>query len=181
MRPLHLAPLALLALAGCEKPIGMYRIDKAALVAGTEPAVIERNSMLGEEGKMLRVDLSSETDAVAAADTDLYVSAGKCPLNRRYGFRALGPYPDGLRQYSDTGERRHPTRDARGRYHYVIYLDLAGVSDQPEGYDLRRDPRDVCMRVIGSYMFSPAPRSKVFVLPKAVLESALKGNARRTA
>lgn len=175
MRLLRLAPFALLVLAGCEKPIGTYRIDKVALVAGDEPAVIARNPMLGEADKMVRIDFSSETDAVAAADADLYVSADYCPLRRRHGFRVLGPYPDGLYQYLETG-RRHPKRDSAGRYHYVAYLDLAGVSDTPKGYDLRSDPRDVCLRVIGSYMFSRPPRSEVFMLPRAALEKALQAN-----
>jgi hypothetical protein len=174
MKRLGFALGALLTLSGCEKPIGSYQIDKVALVPGSESAALGYY-LQDTNDKVIRIAFSSETDAVAAAGSDLYVHGDTCPANGSMLY-ILGPYPDGQPKDLRSGGRRHPTRDAAGRYHYVAYLSVTGTGGKDgKGYDLRHNALDLCLRLDGSYMFSSAPRSETFVLPAATLTKVLQG------
>jgi hypothetical protein len=167
-------PLALLALlGGCGKPLGSYVIEKARLAPAEELDRVE--SLFPSqwpEGPIIRIDFSSTTDVVAAADGDLYVDGDFCPAGGRYRFAMFGPYPDGQKRFTDAGTRR-PVRDAAGRYHYVAYLRTVSTSDP--AFDLRRTPRDLCLRIHSAgYHLTPS-QSEVFILRGQIVARLVGG------
>lgn len=191
--------LASACLAGCGPPLGDYRFENARLVSWAEFSRIEPEQFPEAlSPDMLRIEFSSERDLETASEGgDLYLHADYCPAADPFRIASFGPYygersrynsrvvssetlPDGRIRQVMAGENRHPPRDPRtNRYVYSAYLiPSRPPSSRPglqrEGYDLRADARDLCLRFERTGYFLTPSRSRTFIVPGAAIAAALR-------
>jgi hypothetical protein len=150
---------------------------------------------------MLRVEFTSDTDLYKASDgggSGLYVFTSFCPYSEDRAFYVGDTYYNDRRRYGPsrilertvtadgkviekmTSDDRRPAKDATGKYVYTTYLalDAAATPSQPGrvaqiGYNLRRQPLDLCLRIDHPGYFITPSRSRVFKVPSAMIQAAL--------
>lgn len=182
-------------LAGCGNPLGTYHVRRVTVVPGSALKTVdpEECSSCNPGQQLLRIEFTSTTDLEAASGGhDLYVHGDFCPLKNEYQLGILGPYyndrprllsrritsyrksPDGRVVMSVESENRHPTRDATDRYVYTAYLAPSESAGQfSAAYDLRRDTRDLCLRIVSPGYYLIPSRSQVFKISGATIQTAL--------
>lgn len=195
------ALLALIA-AGCGRPLGEYRFDKVEIV---RPDALQATGETGPNiAYYLKLYFVSSTDMESASGGhDLYVHADFCPFRKRYGIDAIGPFYGDRSRYLPTkvlsskyvdgrlvevvdSQNRHPVADTKsGLFAYSAYLIPAdpmpgyphGRTNLPEStYDLRKDHRDVCVRIDSpAYDLTPS-QSKVLVIPGSAIAAAFRAS-----
>jgi hypothetical protein len=171
----------LLALAACGKPLGTYEVRDIRLVSGSVFKIVEPGVEV--EPQMLRIEFTSKTDMYnAAGDAQLYVFASFCPFQDKSPVYVSRPYFNDRPTYDLTTQKvMRPVKDASGRYVYTTYMSLNGNESvnrndgrlEFTGYDLRRQPVDLCVRIEHPGYFITPSRSRVFVLPAAMIRRAL--------
>lgn len=188
-----------LTLVACGKPLGEYEARNVTVVAsGAEPdRQVEKS-----ETHMLRVEFTSKTDLYEASDgggEGLYVFSSFCPYDEKRTLYVGEPYYDDRSRYGPTrvleGEvltdgrsiykveidERRPTKNlVTGEFTYTTYLALARVArpeqpgrDEQLAYDLRRQPRDLCLRINHPGYFITPSRSRVFKVPALLIKRAV--------
>ena len=194
---LRFALLALLALLGaCGRPLGDYAVRKVEIVrADAEPDRLVQNY----NTQMLRVEFTSKTDLYEASDgggEGLYVFSSFCPYDEERTLYVGEPYYDDRSRYGpprvlegkvpinrsievETDYRRPTKNLATGDFTYTTYLALAQAArpkqpgrDEQLAYDLRRQPRDLCLRINHPGYFITPSRSRVFTVPAAMIRFA---------
>lgn len=168
--------LGLYIYLGIPRPLGEIRVHRIGVVSGR---VMDR---LGEvymheddrPARMLRIELSSGTDllarafAVSGSGNPLYAWSGPCPFQAPYGKAGTtrGPYPDDMPEFSgDNADYRHAQRQADSRFHYTVYVDANGIEAMTQG---------LCLKIVGSWYFSPHAASDVIAIPQEDIQKALR-------
>ncbi len=200
----YAAVIALTLPAACGKPLGEYQVRNVYVVAAdAEP----EHRAEKPETQMLRVEFTSKTSLYDASDgggEGLYVIASFCPYDERRKLYIGEPYYDDRSRYGParvlerkvlldgkviekiaSNDRRPRKNPVTSDYTYTTYLALerAGESERPGwpeqlAYDLRRQPRDLCLRIDHPGYFITPSRSQVFTVPSAKIQSALLRHAR---
>ena len=187
--------VALGLLAACGKPLGTHEVQKVTLVPADRPGQIDSSwPYTGAERELLRIEFASTTDLEAASEGgDLYVHGDFCPFEDEYQFGVIGPYyndhlrllsrrtalheklPDGRVRLSVESTNRKPALDPdTKRYVYTAYLIPSAPKDQFSGaYDLRRDNRDICLRIDHPGYYLIPSQSKVFKIDRTLIRRAL--------
>lgn len=189
-----------LPLAACGKPLGKYEVRDVQIVSSdTEPD----DRAARTEIEVLRIEFTSDTDLYEASDgggEGLYVRASFCPYDEDRAFAIGEPYYNDRSRYGptnvlnrkvlsggriieevDTVERRPVKNPTTNQYGYTTYLPLQRdprATEKPGqfeqiGYDLRQQPRDVCLRIHHPGYFITPSRSNVFKLPVSFISEAL--------
>jgi len=192
--------VTLTLLTACGKPLGKYEVRNVKIVpASAEP---EAYADKPPHTRMLRIEFTSKTDLYEASDgggEGLYVLASFCPFDERRTLYLGEPYYDDRSRYGPrrvlerkvlpngrVWERvaitdRRPTRNPKtGEYTYTTYLalDRAAEPERPGrseqiGYDVRRQPADLCLRIDHPGYFITPSRSQVFVVPARMVQHAV--------
>ena len=168
--------LGLYLYLGIPRPLGEIRVDRVGVVSGR---VMDR---LGEvysheedrPARMLRIELSSGTEllarafAVSGSGNPLYAWSGPCPFQAPYGKAGTtsGPYPDDMPQFTeDNLGYRHAKQQRDRRFRYTVYVDSKGIDAITQG---------LCLKLVGSWYFSPHAASGVIAIPQEDIQLALK-------
>ena len=188
-------------LVACGKPLGTYTVREVSVVPGEAVKIIEPN--IDPSPQMLRIEFTSKTDMYEASDgggEGLYVMSSLCPYNGKAPIYVSDVYYNDQSRYGPTrvlerkvlpdgrvferveGQDRRPTKNpATGEFTYTTYIRLSGTGSVDRGdgqansttYDLRRQARDLCLRIDHPGYFITPSRSRVFTIPGAMIRSAL--------
>lgn len=198
------AVAAITLLGACGKPLGTYEIRNVSVVSGDAVKKIER--YIDTDPQMLRLEFTSDTDLYEASDgggSGLYVYTSFCPHNDGRALYVGETYYNDQQRYDPVRVRkrkvlangtvvnevveedRRPAKDDSGKYVYTTYLALERAArpeepgrDEQLAYDLRRQPRDLCLRINHPGYFITPSRSRVFEVSAALIQSAvLKGQS----
>lgn len=170
-------------LSACGDHLGAYEVEEVRLVDQ-----LPQNDTLDwpphPYAEFLRIEVSS-TSNLSAINTGpgVYTDADFCPLRDAYRLLALGPIAND-ETFID-GRSRHLIPDRRdGRYHYLIYVVPSSSArklfsnsvDEKPPYDLRKQGRDLCLRLfLAGYNLIPS-RSDVIKVPAKTLADALRSD-----
>jgi len=153
--------------AGCDQDLGDYSVEGVEFVS--ELPFREHD---WPPARYIVIDLTSHFDLAAVGDPvhAIHIFADYCPLEDDHGLIAFGPLdPAGDRLPSAHSAARHPN----GSYRYQVALvpahpmpevDYAPGSWPPE-YNILRDAKDVCLRIVGMDHHNIYARSSVIRVP----------------
>jgi hypothetical protein len=182
-------------LSGCGNPLGKYDVRRVTLVPGSTLKTVDPDgcSSCDSKPQLLRIEFVSTTDLeTASGGHALYIHGDFCPFKNEYQLGIFGPYyndqprllyrritsyhkaPDGRITMSVDSKNRHPTRNATGGYVYTAYLAPSEPAEQfSSAYDLRREVRDLCLRIDSPGYYLIPSRSELFRIPASTIQTAL--------
>ena len=119
-------------------------------------------------GPWLRIELASDFDLVAQTNGNIYVFKHTCGFWDEEERLIDIPFAAGDPPLDLIKVKRAMARDAQGRAKYWIYmrpkaeaeLPYANAAEPDVAYDLRSDPRDLCLRISQSGYFLTASHSR---------------------
>jgi hypothetical protein len=140
--------------SGCGDHLGEYRTEDVRLVPAIPPAAV--NGMTNSPyPEFVRIELSSPTNLYdAKTGPGLYADADFCPLRNPNRMIVFGPVANDEDAVERWKRKKALTPDSRDkRYHYFVYVVprspprklFSNSKDTITGYDLRNQPRDICL------------------------------------
>ena len=185
------------ALSGCGPYLGKYQVNDVKMVDHHWFQKIDHDwAPDRNQSDMLRVSFSSTINLEASSEGgDLYVVADFCPFSdgamylqgpyysdkaRDLPLRRISREVDGKTVEIVSAENKQPeTNPSTGRYDYTAYL----YADMPKlvghglptraAYDVRRDKRDICVRLHRTGYFITKSVSDIFVIRNSLVEQAV--------
>ncbi|MEH6683243.1 MAG: hypothetical protein V7664_01975 [Qipengyuania sp.] len=146
---------AIVALSSCGQPLGEYEIEAVTL---TDEAPMLEGVRAPDYGRLLKIELSSETSLTAISDQidGVYALADFCPFSDRYYLTTFGPFSGHDADLGVPSFAEPLVRGSDGKFHYNVYIvpshPMPGIeyhraASARETYNLEADNRDICIRL----------------------------------
>ncbi len=173
--------------SSCGPPLGDYTVENVRLVREL-PAPF-RSEIGPGYTEFLELQLASATSLTALRDKldAVYVHSEFCPFDDDHGVIVLGPVSEDGRDLVAPSRVPDLRADSGGRFHYRLFLVVghrarpSRVPDQTlPTYDLRKDNRDICLRLSSPGYYLRPSRSGPIRIRANLIADALRNAAAPT-